>query len=520
MVRPRLWQCLLCITAVLACGAARAADDGQAILDKATDIKLSAESVADLNEVIKLCKEAFKAGLDEDNTKFGNGLLASTLTQRAEMICLELFERPMAPGRGRKLVQMALADLEETIQIDPNQAEAQYMLGRLQAHLGDAKKAIKALDEAVRLSADDPSAAAKALIIRAEVKKDPAERLADFDLAVKLTPRDPNVLRFRGMFHLYQNNLDLAVADLTAAVDLDPKDADTHEARGIALAQAQKYDEAMECFTKAIELEPEAAAPLVHRGRIRAIKGDVPAALRDVEQALKLQPRAVQALQLHANLLGSTGKYDQALVDLNALRESMPDNPEVLLQIAAVYQASKQFHKAVATYDQLLKADPKNVVAYRGRADTNLSLGKQVESIADYEAALKLEPDNSGVLNNLAWVLATSPDQKLRDGKRAIDLAKAAAEATEYKQAHILSTLAASYAETGDFETAVTWSKKAVELGSDQLKGQLTKELQSYQEQHPWREAVPPVDEPDLQAAQPEKGSPASDDTARSKRGS
>ena len=86
---------------LLAASAARPADDGQTLLDKATDIKLSAENVNDLNEVVKLTRDAIKTGLDEGNTKFANGLLASTLTQRGELICFELFERPVTPGRAQ-----------------------------------------------------------------------------------------------------------------------------------------------------------------------------------------------------------------------------------------------------------------------------------------------------------------------------------------------------------------------------------------------------------------------------------
>jgi tetratricopeptide (TPR) repeat protein len=235
-----------------------------------------------------------------------------------------------------------------------------------------------------------------------------------------------------------------------------------------------------------------------------------------------LQPGSVQALQLHAALLGSTGKFDQALQDLNVLRTAMPDNEELLLQIAAVYQAAKQPGKAIATYDTVLAADGTSVAAYRGRADSYLSQGKQSDAIEDYKKALEQEPDNSGVLNNLAWVLATSPEDNLRDGARAIELAKHACEVTEYKQAHILSTLAAAYAESGDFDTAITWSEKAVDLGTDELKGQLKKELESYQAHKPWREATPPEVEVDTgQAVVPEPlNSPPSDDTARTKQGS
>ncbi len=123
------------------------------------------------------------------------------------------------------------------------------------------------------------------------------------------------------------------------------------------------------------------------------------------------------------------------------------------------------------------------------------------------------------MLNNLAWVLATSPEDELRDGGRAVELAKQACEVTEYKQAHILSTLAAGYAESGDFDHAVDWSQKAVALGADEMKEQLKKELESYQAKKPWREAAPPElsNEPD--ANEPNGSAPEDGETARSKRG-
>ena len=103
---------------------------------------------------------------------------------------------------------------------------------------------------------------------------------------------------------------------------------------------------------------------------------------------------------------------------------------------------------------------------------------------------MELKPDDDGVLNNLAWLLATSPEDALRNGKRAIELATKACEVTEWKEAHIISTLAAGYAETGDFETAKKYSRQSVELGSevDDVKLQLEKELKSYEEGKPWRE--------------------------------
>lgn len=495
-----------------------AEDGGQPLLQQAMEVKLGAESLADLNQVIKLCQDAIDTGLAAGDVKFAEELLASTLSQRAELVCHELFETRVTPNRGQALLRMALSDLEKTTTLNSEQPEAQYLLGRLYAHLGETDKALAALDAAVRMTESEPAARSKALMIRANVRKDPALRQADFDEAVKLTPSEPDVLRFRGMQYMTQNNLELAIADFNAAIALDPKDAETYEARGMAEAGSGKLDESLASFTKAIEIEPKSPTALTHRARIRAMKSDIPGALADVEEAMKLQPGS-QALLLHANLLAASGKFEQALGELNVLRQVMPDSPDVLLQLAAVHQAARQPQKAIEIYTQLLGANPQNVAAFRGRADAHLNQGQQAEAVADYEEALKIDGKNSGVLNNLAWVLATSPKDDLRNGQRAIELAKQACEVTEYKQAHILSTLAASYAETGDFDNAVTWSKKAVELGGDPTKDQLAKELESYEQKKPWRETAPP-DMPGVdETAQPQPVSPSDEDTARAKRG-
>ena len=129
-----------------------------------------------------------------------------------------------------------------------------------------------------------------------------------------------------------------------------------------------------------------------------------------------------------------------------------------LLQLGMLYTAQKKSTKAIEIYTALLADEPKAWQALRGRGDAYLNIGKHAAAIADYEQALKLQPKDDGVLNNLAWVLATSPDAKLRDGPKAIKLATQACEVTDYKAAHILSTLAAAYAETGDYQNAVKWS--------------------------------------------------------------
>jgi tetratricopeptide (TPR) repeat protein len=139
-----------------------------------------------------------------------------------------------------------------------------------------------------------------------------------------------------------------------------------------------------------------------------------------------------------------------------------------------------------------------------------LNLGEHDKAIADFEHVLPHYEEDQSVLNNYAWVLATSPDDELRNGKRALELASKAAELTDYQTPHVLSTLAAAYAETGDFENAKKWSAKSIELSKKAIEAaetdeqraerkteqdQLEKELARYEEGKPVRERQTPKEE-------------------------
>ncbi|HTU24185.1 MAG TPA: tetratricopeptide repeat protein [Pirellulales bacterium] len=525
-----LWGLSVCLVLALATVARGAEENGgQADLDRATEIKLTAKSFDDLESVIRLCRKAIEAGLDTDNRKFAVELLAGTLTQRAEIVCAEIFESPVPPNRWPEFRQLAVADLEESVNLDPEQLDAQYMIGRLHGLPGGNRaRAVAALDEAVRLSADQPLRRAKCLVMRAQLRVDPQARLDDLNRAIELAPHSPDTLRSRGMYYLSEQKYEEAATDLTAATELDPKNPELFEARGMAQFMLKHYDDALESLNKAIELAPDAPLLVANRARVYAVQGDYPKAIEELTKALDMEPRSLpvlllrarvyqqnkdmkhaledvnealhirpgnpEALQVHALIAAGSGKLDEAIGDLEELKDLAPDNAELRLQLGMFYSADKRPQQAIDTFSQILSSDSKNWMAHRGRADAYLNLGKQSEALSDYQAALELQPDDPSILNNLAWVLATAPDEALRDGKRAIELATAAAKATEYKEAHILSTLAAGYAETGDFKTAIQWSEKAVAVGRNDQQEQLTKELHSYQEKKPWREALPPED--------------------------
>ena len=87
---------------------------------------------------------------------------------------------------------------------------------------------------------------------------------------------------------------------------------------------------------------------------------------------------------------------------------------ELRLQLASL-RGGQTARKAIELLSELLQEDKDNWAVLRSRGDALLSVGKHEEAIEDYNAP-ELKPDEDGMLNNLAWVLATSPEDKLRDG--------------------------------------------------------------------------------------------------------
>jgi len=120
---------------------------------------------------------------------------------------------------------------------------------------------------------------------------------------------------------------------------------------------------------------------------------------------------------------------------------------------------------------------------YKMLGDLHYSNNNYAETITAYAQSLALAPDSPEVLNNLAWLYATCDKEEFRNPKKALALAKRAAEIKE--SPHILDTLAESYYVNKQFEQAVSAELRALELaGKDRTyyEGQLKK----------FREAIKP----------------------------
>jgi tetratricopeptide (TPR) repeat protein len=145
---------------------------------------------------------------------------------------------------------------------------------------------------------------------------------------------------------------------------------------------------------------------------------------------------------------------------------------------------------AIADFTEAIKLDGKSSTAYDNRG---VAWGREKEyakAIADYDKAIELDPKFANAWNDRAWEEATAQEAKFRDGKKAVTDATKALELSGSKDDPlILTTLAAAYAEAGDFENAVKWQTRAVQLApSSERKADWQTRLELYKDHKPFRE--------------------------------
>lgn len=497
-------------------------NEGQADLDKAFDVKGTAQSTRELDEVCDLCKSAIEKGLEAEAETQAKELWAATLYEHAELLSQRIFS-PDRDQRWKVFRRKALTRLDEAAELNPESVDTFLLIARLRGMGGDREKAQEAVAKAVELAGNDHEKLSKALMIRGALSQDEAARLADINQAVKIDPSNVEAIRARAAMYLAMGKTEKAIDDFELWIEAEPENLDARMGMVDALMAEERLDEAIEALGGAIELDPKVAGPYTARARLHLMQENYDEAFKDAEDALKINQNEVEALMVRSSvfterekyqealddvnrvlklepglvrgiwmrsiLSGQLEDYDQAIADIKLLVQNSPTQSQFKTQLAMLYNAADRPEDAVEIYDELIEDDSEDVDSLRGRGDAYLSLSKHKEAVADYMEALKIDSERDGVLNNLAWVLATSPFDEVRDGKKAIEYATKAGELTEWKEAHVLSTLASGYAETGDFEKAKEWIEKALEISEDEDQREgLNNELESYKEEKPWRE--------------------------------
>jgi Tfp pilus assembly protein PilF len=239
-----------------------------------------------------------------------------------------------------------------------------------------------------------------------------------------------------------------------------------------------------------LRLNPDSWMAHDNLGNIFAQQGLVDEAIRQYRETLQIKPDSVEAHNNLGNALLKKARVDEAITHFQNALQINPDyvNAHVNLGIALLQKG--KVDEAIIQYQKALQINPGHGMAHNNLGNILLQQGKAGEAIAHFQKALQLKPADASIQNNLAWLLATSAEAPLRDGNKAVALARQANELTGGENPVILNTLAAAYAEAGRFAEALETARRALALAGAQsnsrLAGQLQYEMKLYQAGSPF----------------------------------
>jgi protein O-mannosyl-transferase len=219
-------------------------------------------------------------------------------------------------------------------------------------------------------------------------------------------------------------------------------------------------------------------------GLILEGRGEVADAITRYRAALRIRSDLEETHFNLANLLARTGRIEDARLEYLEALKSRPDYVDAWNNLGNVLQLMGRGPEAIESYRRAVACDPGHLIARKSLAYALGLSGNAHASIVEYRAAIRLAPDDPGIMNNLAWLLATAADPADRDPAEAVRLAEGACRRTGFADASMLHTLATAYAEAGRLDPAISAIERAIDAaprsGHTDLIPQMRSALERY----------------------------------------
>lgn len=300
-----------------------------------------------------------------------------------------------------------------------------------------------------------------------------------------------------GNHYLDQGRVAEAEAHFRNAIAIEPRWSIAHFALAGVLDRAGRPAEAEEHYRIVAEQHPERPAPWLHLATVCRAQGKLDDAARYYEEVLRLLPSAADArlgLGIVETMRGRLERAEEQLVQALRLR---PRDPESNFHLGMLCALTGRQRDAVQLFQRAVTLHP-GAAPYQGAlALALLDLGDATTSRQVYAELLRQFPSWPAEAAAAARGLATHPNPGHRNGRLAVHVARQACHAHEQPPAACLDTLAAAWAEAGQFEEAVATARKALEAatasGQEPLAGQIRQRLRLYEQRQPFHEPAPPA---------------------------
>lgn len=384
------------------------------------------------------------------------GLRAEAIEDYGRAIALDPRDVWALANRGITRVQIgdlvdAKADLDAADKIELN--NTQTLIGR--GMLAEARKqpaeAVKAYTLAMNLEPDNTFVIARRALSYAAMN-DYEHAFADAGRGIKLDRTWVDLYSVRAAVLLNKGDKVRAVAEMEAAVAVNPARAFAHVAAARIYAAADRRPDALRAYTLALSLEPQAYS-YVERSQVRP-RADVVGRRADIEAALKLDSKSVPALSAMAALQQEQGDTHGASTTWALAVAASPNDPRILAQRARSSHQAGDDDRALNDSEAALKLNPQMIDLYLLRANIFRTRGKAEQSLAEAAAVVAANPNDT-----YAYVVAAnlySAFHKDAEAVRAYDRAIALKpEAYIYLNRSLTRPRADRAARRGDVEAAL-----------------------------------------------------------------
>jgi tetratricopeptide (TPR) repeat protein len=305
-----------------------------------------------------------------------------------------------------------------------------------QVSLADEFTKQKKLDEAEKL-------------LREVLRLDPSWVTAEVYLA--------QVLEMKG-------RVDEAGAVLEKSLQHHPEVAESHVVLSHIRARQNRFDDARLHLVEALRIKPDLVTARTNLGALLDSRGELAAAREQFEAAARLRPDNASIHRQLGNVLRKLDLPAEAVAHFDRALEIQPNSAEALKGKGLALESMGRFGEAAETYGRAVEQRPGDLILHCYLGYALAESGQSAAAADQYAESIRLEPNWPRQAYAEARQFAAHPDAQRRSGPKAVRTAKMACQATGFQDWQGLDVLAAAYAESGNFELALDWQRKAIAL--------------------------------------------------------